>query len=171
MIWRGSPRRNSHGGEHVRQRDGRDAEPRREKAEQALGRLAEVLRGRSCATGAARFISATELPGGLGAVVVLLHAHDERRVAGGGAEERRLRPRSSNSSRCFSVRRTARSQMADVELRFVEIEQRLGEEGVVVEKARNGGVALAVAAQQHAGGVDRTCASMKNSAARRAACA
>ena len=72
-------------------------------------------------------------------------------VAGGGAEEA-ARSVSSNSSRCFSVRRTASSQVAEVELGFVEIEQALDEHGVVVEKAGNGGVARAIAAQQDAGG-------------------
>ena len=42
--------------------------------------------------------------------------------------------------------------MAQVELRFVEIEQSLDEEGVVVEEAGNGGVARAIAAQQGAAG-------------------
>ena len=42
-------------------------------------------------------------------------------------------------------------QIAELELRFVEIEQRLGEERVVVEEARNGSVALAITAQQPLG--------------------
>jgi hypothetical protein len=61
--------------------------------------------------------------------------------------------------------------VAAVELRFIEIQQRLREQRVVVQETGNGGIALAIAAQQDSASPGRYMRAIRNSAARRAASA
>ena len=62
-------------------------------------------------------------------------------------------------------------QMAQFELRFVEIQQRLGEQGVIVQEAGDRGIALRGSGAAEFRSRSRTGGRVRNSAARRAASA
>ena len=155
--------------QHLRQGHGRGAQARREAGQQALGRFAEV--GAVGELGQAQQIGKRHgIAGGLGAVVILLDAHHQVRIPGRGAEESAVLGVFEQLALLFGEA-DGRFEMAEIELRFVEIEERLGEQRVIVEEAGDGGVALRGSGAAAGPCRNRTNDSRMNSAARRAAAA
>src|SRR6185437_13543934 len=87
---------------------------------------------------------------GLSAVIRFFDAEHEIRLAAGGAEETAGFAVFKERLLLFGEAHGG-FQVAQIELRFVEVEEALREEGVVVEKAGNGGIARSIGAQQHYG--------------------
>ena len=132
--------------QHVRQGHGRGRQTRGEGRQQAFGRGPQIL-----AIGdfgqPQQVHQRHRIAGGLGAVVIFFDAQHQPAVACRGAEKRALRGVFEQLALLIGEPQ-GQVEVPPVELRLVEIQQRLHEERVIVEEAGDGGVALPVAAQQ-----------------------